>query len=379
MTLDGSSTITAPERSDVNTHQPFLLIKNLTKDFDENRVVDDVSITINKGEIFALLGSSGCGKSTLLRMLAGFETPTSGEILLNGKNIAGVAPYHRPINMMFQSYALFPHLTVWENIAFGLRREGMPKDEIAQRVEKMLGLVQLQSFGKRKPYQLSGGQQQRVALARSLAKRPQLLLLDEPLAALDKKLREQTQLELVNIIEQVGVTCVMVTHDQEEAMTMASRIAVMDAGTILQIGEPDTIYETPNCRFVADFVGNVNLFSGQVEVDAPDHVIILSPECMHYVAHGITGTVGMSVTVAIRPEKISVSAAKPDRDYNYVVGEVIELAYLGSYTVYHIKLASGMTIKASASNSERHASFHPKWGDKLYAYWKDNAMVVLTD
>jgi len=365
--------------ADKNANRPFLLIKNLTKDFYENRVVNDISITINKGEIFALLGSSGCGKSTLLRMLAGFETPTSGEILLNGKNIAGVAPYQRPINMMFQSYALFPHLSVWDNIAFGLRREGMPKEEIAQRVEKMLSLVQLQAFGKRKPYQLSGGQQQRVALARSLAKRPQLLLLDEPLAALDKKLREQTQLELVNIIEQVGVTCVMVTHDQEEAMTMASRIAIMDAGTILQIGEPDTIYETPNCRFVADFIGNVNLFSGQVEVDSPDHVIIQTPECQHYVGHGITGTLGMSVTVAVRPEKISVSTEKPDREYNCVVGEVIELAYLGSYTVYHIKLASGMTIKASAINSERHASFHPKWGDKLYAFWKDNAMVVLTD
>lgn len=367
-----------PAEANTNANKPFLLLNNLTKDFGENRVVNNVSITINKGEIFALLGSSGCGKSTLLRMLAGFETPTSGEILLNGTNIAGVAPYHRPINMMFQSYALFPHLSVWDNIAFGLRREGMPKDEIKERVEKMLSLVQLQSFGKRKPYQLSGGQQQRVALARSLAKRPQLLLLDEPLAALDKKLREQTQLELVNIIEQVGVTCMMVTHDQEEAMTMASRIAVMNAGAILQIGEPDNVYETPNCRFVADFVGNVNLFTGKVEVDEPDHVIIQTPDCKHYVGHGITGTLGMSVTVAIRPEKISVSTEKPDREYNYVVGEIIELAYLGSYTVYHIKLASGMIIKASAINSERHASFHPKWGDKLYAFWKDNAMVVLT-
>jgi len=376
---DSSNTAIAEHReADDSTNQSFLLIKNLTKDFGEHRVVNNVSIAINKGEIFALLGSSGCGKSTLLRMLAGFEIPTSGEILLNGKNIADVAPYHRPINMMFQSYALFPHLSVWDNIAFGLRHASMPKDEIAQRVEKMLSLVQLQSFGKRKPYQLSGGQQQRVALARSLAKRPQLLLLDEPLAALDKKLREQTQLELVNIIEQVGVTCVMVTHDQEEAMTMASRIAVMNAGTILQTGEPDNIYETPNCRFVADFIGNVNLFTGKVEVDEPDHVIIQTPECNHYIAHGITGTPGMSVTVAIRPEKISVSTEKPDQPFNCVYGEIIELAYLGSYTVYHIKLASGMTIKTSTSNSERHGKFHPKWGDKLYAFWKDNAMVVLT-
>jgi len=358
--------------------KPFLQINNLIKEFGDNRVVKNVSVNINKGEIFALLGSSGCGKSTLLRMLAGFETPTSGEILLDGKNIINDAPYHRPINMMFQSYALFPHLTVWDNIAFGLRREGMGKDEIADRVEKMLALVQLDSFGKRKPHQLSGGQQQRVALARSLAKRPQLLLLDEPLAALDKKLRERTQLELVNIIEQVGVTCVMVTHDQEEAMAMASRIAVMSDGVILQIGEPNDVYETPNCRFVADFIGSVNMFNGAVEVDEPDHVVIRTPECSHYVGHGITGTTGMAVSVAIRPEKISVSADKPAQEHNYVYGEVIELAYLGSYTVYHLKLLSGMVIKANVSNTSRHGAFHPKWGDKLFAHWDDDAMVVLT-
>ena len=358
--------------------KPFLQINNLIKEFGDNRVVKNVSVNINKGEIFALLGSSGCGKSTLLRMLAGFETPTSGEIILNGKNIINDAPYHRPINMMFQSYALFPHLTVWDNIAFGLRREGMAADEIADRVEKMLALVQLDSFGKRKPHQLSGGQQQRVALARSLAKRPQLLLLDEPLAALDKKLRERTQLELVNIIEQVGVTCVMVTHDQEEAMAMASRIAVMSDGVILQIGEPNDVYETPNCRFVADFIGSVNMFNGSVEVDEPDHVIIRTPECSHYVGHGITGTPGMAVSVAIRPEKIAVSADQPARQHNWVQGEVIELAYLGSYTVYHLKLASGMVIKANVSNTSRHGAFHPKWGDKLFAHWDDDAMVVLT-
>lgn len=367
---------TAPS-TDQQGNQPFLLIKNLSKEFDDNRVVNNVSLTINKGEIFALLGSSGCGKSTLLRMLSGLETPTSGEILLNGASLIGVAPYQRPINMMFQSYALFPHLSVWDNIAFGLRREKLPNDEIAQRVEKMLNLVQLQSFGKRKPYQLSGGQQQRVALARSLAKRPQLLLLDEPLAALDKKLREQTQLELVNIIEQVGVTCVMVTHDQEEAMTMASRIAVMDAGEILQIGVPGDVYETPNCLFVADFIGNVNLFTGTVSEDEPDHVVIQTPECQLYVGHGITGTLGMPVSVALRPEKISVSTEKPEQTTNWVHGEVIELAYLGSYTVYHIKLGNGKVIKANVSNSDRYASFHPQWGDKLYAHWKDNAMVVL--
>ncbi len=275
--------------------------------------------------------------------------------------------------MMFQSYALFPHLSVWDNIAFGLRRDGMPKDEIAARVDKMLDLVQLKAYGKRKPHQLSGGQQQRVALARSLAKRPQLLLLDEPLAALDKKLRERTQLELVDIIEQVGVTCVMVTHDQEEAMTMASRIAVMSEGMILQTGKPHEVYETPNCRFVADFIGSVNMFAGQVEVDEPDHVIVDSPECKHYIGHGITGTIGMPVSVAVRPEKITISAAAPQQSHNCVQGEIVELAYLGSYTVYHLKLASGMLVKAIVSNTARHGAFHPKWGDQVFAHWSDDA------
>lgn len=370
--------IASPVAANNGTGKPFLLINNLVKEFGDVRAVDNVSIAINKGEIFALLGSSGCGKSTLLRMLAGFESPTSGQILLDGKDLVGVAPYHRPINMMFQSYALFPHLSVWDNIAFGLRRDGMPKDEIAARVEKMLGLVQLSSYGNRKPHQLSGGQQQRVALARSLAKRPQLLLLDEPLAALDKKLRERTQLELVNIIEQVGVTCVMVTHDQEEAMTMASRIAVMSEGVIRQTGKPHEIYETPNCRFVADFIGSVNMFSGKVTVDEPDHVIVDSPECQHYVGHGITGTIGMPVSVAVRPEKITISAEAPEQTQNVVHGEIVELAYLGSYTVYHLKLASGMQVKATVSNTVRHGAFHPKWGDMVYASWSEISMVVLT-
>jgi putrescine transport system ATP-binding protein len=368
--------------SQPDSEQPFLLIRDLVKEFGAVRAVDHVSISINKGEIFALLGSSGCGKSTLLRMLAGFETPTSGQILLAGQDIVGVPPYRRAINMMFQSYALFPHLTVWDNVAFGLRRDGLPKDEIATRVEQMLALVQLQNFGKRKPHQLSGGQQQRVALARSLAKRPQLLLLDEPLAALDKKLREQTQLELVNIIEQVGVTCVMVTHDQEEAMSMASRIAVMSEGRILQTGQPGEIYETPNCRFVADFIGSVNLFAGTVIEDEPDHVIIDSPECRLFVGHGITGTLGMAVSVAIRPEKIAVSAEAPPAfgpdASNCVQGEVVEMSYLGSYTAYHLKLAGGMVLKATVANTTRHRAHQPQWGDTVYASWQSDAMVVLT-
>lgn len=359
----------------------FLVIHNLVKDFDGVRAVDDVSISIKKGEIFALLGSSGCGKSTLLRMLAGFETPTSGQILLNGQNIVKAPPYQRPINMMFQSYALFPHLNVWDNIAFGLRRDGMEKDEIAERVDHMLDLVQLKKLAKRKPHQMSGGQQQRVALARSLAKSPQLLLLDEPLAALDKKLREQTQLELVNIVEQVGVTCVMVTHDQEEAMTMATRIAVMSQGHIAQIGAPREIYETPNCRFVADFIGNVNLFEGHVIIDEPDHVVVETAECQHYVGHGISGTLGMEVAIGVRPEKIQISFEAPsaeDARYNCVQGQLVDWAYLGSYTVYHIALASGVLLKASMSNTERFHAHQMQIGEAIYARWHPDNVVVLT-
>ncbi|MEO6353571.1 MAG: polyamine ABC transporter ATP-binding protein [Burkholderiaceae bacterium] len=361
--------------------QPFLLIQDLVKEFDGARAVDNVSVTINKGEIFALLGSSGCGKSTLLRMLGGFEAPTSGSIFLGGIDLVPVPPYQRPINMMFQSYALFPHLSVWDNVAFGLRRDRMPKHQMVEQVDKMLNLVQLKDYARRKPHQLSGGQQQRVALARSLAKRPQLLLLDEPLGALDKKLREQTQLELVNIIEQVGVTCVMVTHDQQEAMTMASRIAVMSEGKILQIGKPSDIYETPNCRFVADFIGSVNLFSGTLVEDEPDHVIIESPECRHYIGHGISGIVGMAISVGIRPEKITISPTVPPGDpavqINWVRGELVDWAYLGSTTVYHLKLASGVRLKAEVANRQRHAEYQPQFRDMVYASWDQDDIIVL--
>ena len=357
----------------------YLQIDNVVKDFGGGAVaVDRVSIDIAKGEIFALLGSSGCGKTTLLRMLAGFETPSSGRIILNGQDLAGLPPYARPINMMFQSYALFPHLSVWDNIAFGLRRDGLPKDEIASRVEAMLKLVQLGKYAKRKPHQLSGGQQQRVALARSLAKKPQLLLLDEPLGALDKKLREQTQIELVNIIESVGVTCVMVTHDQEEAMTMATRIAVMSEGRILQVGAPADIYETPATRFVADFIGNVNLMDGQLSVDEPDHVVIDCADCQHYVGHGITGTAGMAVSVALRPEKIRLSSEKPEGEFNQVRATVRDLSYFGAFTVYHLQLPSGQVIKVSESNLERHRADPLSWDQQVWAHWSPTAQVVLT-
>jgi putrescine transport system ATP-binding protein len=379
---------TAPTAAPVpGVAEPYLLIRDLVKEFDGVRAVDQVSVTINKGEIFALLGSSGSGKSTLLRMLAGFETPTAGAISLAGVDIVNVPPYERPINMMFQSYALFPHLSVWDNIAFGLRRDGMPKDQIAARVEQMLALVQLGTYGKRKPHQLSGGQQQRVALARSLAKRPQLLLLDEPLGALDKKLREQTQFELVNIIEQVGVTCVMVTHDQDEAMSMATRIAVMSEGRILQVGAPSDIYETPNCRFVADFIGSVNLFDGTVSEDEADHVIVDGADCRHYISHGITGSAGMAASVAVRPEKIVLQAAAPnagerataaEHGYNCVTGVIASIAYFGNETQYHLQLDSGMRLRVARTNDARHNQERFAREQRVFAWWDGSDVVVLT-
>ena len=372
---------------DATAKLPFLSIQSLIKKFDEAYAVDNVSLDIVQGEIFALLGSSGCGKSTLLRMLAGFEKPTSGKILLQGQDLTAFAPNERPVNMMFQSYALFPHLSVWDNVAFGLRRDGLPKDEISTKVEQMLSLVQLQTFAKRKPHQLSGGQQQRVALARSLAKKPKLLLLDEPLGALDKKLRERTQIELVEIIQSVGVTCVMVTHDQEEAMTMATRIGVMSQGQIVQVGKPGDIYETPNCKFVADFIGSVNLFAGKVVVDEPDHVVIRTPECTHYVSHGITGTQGMAVNVAIRPEKIGIKKATPtledfgsekEMGHNTVSGTIKSRSYLGDQTSFQIALSTGISVKVTQSNHGRFAEEKLRVGDTVHIWWWGEDLVVLT-
>ncbi|MES2280939.1 MAG: polyamine ABC transporter ATP-binding protein [Pseudomonadota bacterium] len=363
----------------MNLSEGFLRTDQLVKRFDGVAAVDDVSLSINKGEIFALLGSSGCGKSTLLRMLAGFETPTSGSVVLGGVDIASMPPYERPINMMFQSYALFPHLNIWDNIAFGLKREGMPKDQIAARVEEMLKLVQLETFAKRKPHQLSGGQQQRVALARSLAKKPQLLLLDEPLGALDKKLRERTQFELVNILESVGVTCVMVTHDQEEAMAMASRIAVMSHGRVLQVGTPREIYEHPNCRFVADFIGNVNLFEGELTLDEVDRCEVTTAQGLVNVGHGISGSLGMATAVAVRPEKIHISKSRPqDVTVNLFTGRVKEIAYFGSYNTFIVEMQGGRRIKITETNTTRHESSSITWEDDVFFWWDDIAPVVLT-
>ena len=355
----------------------YLVTEKLVKRFDDALAVDDVTLSVAKGEIFALLGSSGCGKSTLLRMLAGFESLTSGRILLGGQDIASFAPYQRPINMMFQSYALFPHLDIWENVAFGLKREGLPRDEISRRVGEMLDLVQLNAFAKRKPHQLSGGQQQRVALARSLAKRPQLLLLDEPLGALDKKLREQTQFELVNIIEKVGVTCVMVTHDQEEAMTMAGRIAVMSKGRVLQVGSPEEIYEHPANRFVADFIGSVNLIDGTLTVDAPDHCVVETTLGLIQVGHGLSGALHMPVTLAIRPEKIEISKERPSVHFNVFTGKVKEIAYFGSYNTFIVAASDGRRIKIMEANTSHQELSDITWDDDIFFWWDDRAGVVL--
>ena len=358
---------------DQQPKEVLVKIDRVTKQFDETLAVDSVSLTIKKGEIFALLGGSGSGKSTLLRMLAGFERPTEGRIFLDGQDITDLPPYERPINMMFQSYALFPHMSVAQNIAFGLKQDGLPKAEIDKIVEEMLKLVQMTQYAKR----------QRVALARSLAKRPKLLLLDEPMGALDKKLRSQMQLELVEIIERVGVTCVMVTHDQEEAMTMAQRIAIMHLGCIEQIGSPMDIYETPASRLICEFIGNVNMFDGQLVEDVQDHAVIACPQLENpiYIGHGIsTRAEDKRITYALRPEKVMVSAQKPENleheGFNWAQGTVYDIAYLGGHSVYYIKLASGMIVQAFMANAERHVA-RPTWDQPVYISWYDDSGVVL--
>ena len=358
----------------------YVRMENIRKEFDGFVAVDHVTLDIRQGEIFALLGASGCGKSTLLRVLAGFERPTLGKVLVDGQDLTPLAPYDRPVNMMFQSYALFPHMTVEQNIAFGLKQDKHSKDEITKRVAEMLGIVQMSKFAKRKPHQLSGGQQQRVALARSLAKSPKLLLLDEPMGALDKKLRSQMQLELANIIERLGVTCVMVTHDQEEAMTMAHRIAIMEAGRIQQIGTPDEIYEQPSNRFTAEFIGSVNLFDGKIEEDEKDYVTIRSPALAFpiHVGHGLTGYEGQDVAFSLRPEKVTVSKEEPTDPHNKARGIIEDVAYFGSHSVYHVRLPSGFKVMANFVNTQRWASERFTWNDEVWLSWGENAGVVLT-
>lgn len=371
--------IPRPQPKSQKVFTPLLEIRNLTKSFDGQTAVDDVSLTIYKGEIFALLGASGCGKSTLLRMLAGFEAPTHGQIVLDGQDLSHVPPYQRPINMMFQSYALFPHMTVEQNIAFGLKQDKLPGAEIKARVAEMLTLVHMEEYAKRKPHQLSGGQRQRVALARSLAKRPKLLLLDEPMGALDKKLRDRMQLEVVDILERVGATCVMVTHDQEEAMTMAERIAIMHLGWIAQIGSPIDIYETPTSRLVCEFIGNVNLFDGEVIEDMEGHALISSLELERkiYVGHGVTTSVeDKRITYALRPEKLLVTTEQPSFEHNWSRGKVHDIAYLGGHSVFYVKLPSGKLVQSFVANAERQGT-RPTWDDEVFVWWEDDSGVVL--
>lgn len=362
------------------THtKPIIEIQDVVKKFGDFTAVNGVTITIHQGELFSLLGGSGCGKSTLLRMIAGFEEPTSGRILIDGQDVVGLPPYERPVNMMFQSYALFPHMTVEQNIAFGLKQDGLQKAEIKSRVEEMLRMVELSRFAKRKPHQLSGGQRQRVALARSLAKRPKVLLLDEPLSALDKKLRERTQLELVDIQEKLGVTFIMVTHDQEEAMTMSTRVAVMDAGEIVQVDHPHAMYEYPNSRFVAEFFGSVNIFEGVLIEDEPDYVVIESAEFSSriYVGHGISGRQGATVWVAVRPEKIFISKSQPTQPDNVDRGKVTDIVYLGGISTYMVTLGSGKVVRVTVPNVTRQAEAEITWEDDVWVYWRPESAVVV--
>lgn len=359
---------------------PLLEIRGLSKSFDGTLAVDDVDLTINRGEIFALLGGSGCGKSTLLRMLAGFEVPSQGEIILDGQRLNDMAPYERPVNMMFQSYALFPHMNVADNIGYGLKQDGLSRAEIKQRVDEMLKLVHMTEYARRKPHQLSGGQRQRVALARSLAKRPKLLLLDEPMGALDKKLRSQMQLEVVDILESVGATCVMVTHDQEEAMTMAERIAIMNRGEFVQIGTPEEIYEQPNSRYSAEFLGATNIFEGEVRSEQPDHATIFCPllDDPIELEHGTGLTAGSSLMIAVRPEKMQLQTTMPDQSFNKAYGVVEDIAYLGSESIYHIRLASGMLVIVSMQNISRQRRNMPTWEDSVWLSWEaDNSVVLM--
>jgi putrescine transport system ATP-binding protein len=334
--------------------QPFISIRGITKRFGDMTAVDDVSLDIYRGELFCLLGGSGCGKSTLLRMLAGFESPTQGQILIDGQDMAGVPADKRPTNMMFQSYALFPHMTVEKNVAYGLMREGKSKGEALQSTAEMLRLVKLEKYAKRKPHQLSGGQRQRVALARALIKQPKLLLLDEPLGALDKKLREETQFELIRIQETLGVTFIVVTHDQEEAMTLATRIGVMDEGVIRQVGEPREIYEAPKSRYVADFIGSVNLFEGRVGPAAPDLMRVETDELGPVSVTPAPGlTQGQTVWLAVRPERIALSRTAPEGVANVTSGIVEDLAYGGHMTSYRVRLENGRVLRVTQSNRLR--------------------------
>ncbi|MEM7433181.1 MAG: ABC transporter ATP-binding protein [Pseudomonadota bacterium] len=360
----------------------FIRIRGISKHFGDFVAVDNVSLDIGRGELFSILGGSGCGKTTLLRMLAGFETPTAGTIEIDGVDVTAQPAYARPVNMMFQSYAVFPHMNVEKNIAYGLKKDGVSSAEVASRVDEILELVQLTEFRRRKPDQLSGGQCQRVALARALIKRPKVLLLDEPLAALDKKLREHTQFELMNIQDELGITFVVVTHDQEEAMTLSSRIAVMEKGRFLQVGKPKEIYEYPCNRFVADFIGTINTFEGTVASVDEQSIGVTADEAggMLRALPGADVSVGQAVCVAIRPEKIFIGRSEPESDDDTrLKGVVDDFAYLGNLSLYRVRLESGKIIQVSQQNRRRSSKRFIEWDDEIWVSWRPRSAVVLVD
>jgi putrescine transport system ATP-binding protein len=365
------------------TAKPFIRIENVTKKFNDFVAVNNVSLDIYKGELFALLGGSGCGKTTLLRMLSGFESPTEGRVWIDGQDMTNVPPYERPVNMMFQSYALFPHMTVEKNVGYGLKHEKLTEVQRKDRVKLMLDLVQLSQFAGRKPHQLSGGQRQRVALARALAKQPKVLLLDEPLGALDKKLREHTQFEIMNIQEKTGITFVVVTHDQEEAMTLSTRIAVMDKGVIRQTGTPTEIYEFPKTKFVADFIGSINQFQGTVKSVTKDKAIVACADWAGdiIVDRDATVDVGQNVSVAVRPEKISINKKTPAKGLNAVEGKVLDLGYFGKDSLYRVKLSSSALVRVNRVNDQRggESARVAQWEDKVWLSFEPSAAILLKD
>ena len=364
--------------------RPMISVRGLTRRYGNVTAVDRIGLDIFPGELFSILGGSGSGKTTLLRMMAGFETPDAGSILIDGVDMTDVPPYERPVNMMFQSYALFPHMTVEQNVAYGLKKDGLPRNEIRERVAAILDKVKMGQLAGRKPDALSGGERQRVALARALVKRPKLLLLDEPLAALDKKLRQHTQFELMNLQDDLGVTFVVVTHDQEEAMTLSSRIAVMNAGRLEQVGTPGEVYEFPANRFVADFVGSVNLFDATVSAVEGDCVTLECPDTdgklQANAAASQKAAVGQELCVAVRPEKITISRARPESEARTVLrGVVHDLGYFGNLSVYRVELPTGRMLQVSGQNRARSARRTVEWDDEVFVSWERNSAILLTE